>query len=109
MVADQEPVTSEKKHWTRFLNRDTAFYMGPEEITRVTRYPALFVAMRRVARGRYEVEFQPLCAARETLAPGELTERYARLVERQIRAAPADWPWSHRRWRLKKSLYDTGA
>ncbi len=109
MVADQEPVTSERKHWTRFLNRDTAFYMGPEEITRVTRYPALFVAMRRVARGCYEVEFQPLCAARETLAPGEFTERYARLVERQIRAAPADWPWSHRRWRLKKSLYDTGA
>jgi Kdo2-lipid IVA lauroyltransferase/acyltransferase len=29
MVADQEPTTSEHKHWTRFLNRDTAFYMGP--------------------------------------------------------------------------------
>src|SRR5690349_11130835 len=25
MVADQEPTTSERKHWTRFLNRDTAF------------------------------------------------------------------------------------
>lgn len=106
MVADQEPFTSEKKHWTRFLNRDTAFYMGPEEINRATRYPTVFVAMRRVARGRYEMEFEPLSAARERLAPGELTERYARLVERQIRAAPPDWPWSHRRWRLKRSLYD---
>jgi KDO2-lipid IV(A) lauroyltransferase len=105
MVADQEPVTSERKHWTRFLNRDTAFFMGPEEITRATRYPALFVAMRRLDRGRYEMEFLALCAAREALAPGELTERYARLVEAQIRAAPADWPWSHQRWRLKKSLY----
>src|SRR5437879_5104168 len=28
IVADQEPTTSEHKHWTRFLNRDTAFYMG---------------------------------------------------------------------------------
>jgi KDO2-lipid IV(A) lauroyltransferase len=108
MVADQEPVRSERKHWTRFLNRDTAFYMGPEEITRVTRYPALFVGMRRVARGRYEMELQPLAAAREALTPGELTERYVRLVEAQIRAAPADWPWSHIRWRLKKSLYDGG-
>ena len=69
MVADQEPVTSERKHWTRFLNRDTAFYMGPEEITRTTRYPALFVAMRRVRRGRYEIELVALCGAREALSP----------------------------------------
>ena len=41
----------------------------------------------------------------ETLAPGEFTERYAAMVEAQIRSAPADWPWSHKRWRLKKPLY----
>ena len=56
MVADQEPTTSEHKHWTRFLNRETAFYMGAEEIARVTRYPAFFVGMRRVSRGFYEME-----------------------------------------------------
>jgi lauroyl/myristoyl acyltransferase len=26
-------------------------------------------------------------------------------VEEQIRCAPSDWPWSHKRWKLKKSLY----
>jgi KDO2-lipid IV(A) lauroyltransferase len=51
MVADQEPTTSEHKHWTRFLNRDTAFYMGPEEISRVTRFPVFFIEMRRRSRG----------------------------------------------------------
>jgi len=105
MVADQEPTTSEHKHWTRFLNRDTAFYMGAEEIARVTRYPAFFITMRRVSRGHYEMGFKPLTTVGEVLAPGEFTERYARLVEEQIRAAPPDWPWSHKRWRLKKSLY----
>ncbi|HVY82236.1 MAG TPA: lysophospholipid acyltransferase family protein [Steroidobacteraceae bacterium] len=105
MVADQEPTTSEHKHWTRFLNRETAFYMGAEEIARVTRYPAFFVGMRRVKRGYYEIHIQPLTQDGETLATGELTERYARLVEAQIRAAPPDWPWSHKRWRLKKGLY----
>jgi Kdo2-lipid IVA lauroyltransferase/acyltransferase len=101
MVADQEPTTSEHKYWTRFLNRDTAFYMGPEEIARVTRFPVFFIAMRRTARGYYEIACQPL----EPVAGGSLTERYARLVEEQIRAAPADWPWSHKRWKLKKSVY----
>lgn len=105
MVADQEPTTSEHKHWTRFLNRETAFYMGAEEIARVTRYPAFFITMRRLSRGHYEMGFKPLSSVGEVLAPGEFTERYARLVEEQIRDAPPDWPWSHKRWRLKKSLY----
>ncbi len=107
MVADQEPVTSERKHWVRFLNRDTAFFLGAEEIARATRYAAFFVRLRRVARGHYEVEFVPLAAAGEQLPPGDFTNRYARLVEEQIRAAPADWPWSHKRWKLKKPLYGT--
>jgi Kdo2-lipid IVA lauroyltransferase/acyltransferase len=105
MVADQEPTTSEHKYWTRFLNRDTAFYLGPEEIARVTRFPVFFIAMRRTARGYYEMQFEPLATAAQSLPAGALTERYARRVEEQIRSAPCDWPWSHKRWKLKRSLY----
>ena len=105
MVADQEPTTSEHKYWTHFLGRDTAFYMGPEEIARATHFPVFFIALRRIARGQYEMEFQPLAAAPAGAPPGDLTERYARLVEQQIHAAPPYWPWSHKRWKLKKSVY----
>ena len=105
MVADQEPVSSERRHWLKFLNRDTAFFLGAEEIARSTRYAAFFVKLARTARGRYRAEFVPLAAAGEQLAAGEFTARYAKFVEDQIRAAPADWPWSHKRWKLKKPLY----
>ena len=105
MVADQEPTTSEHKYWTHFLGRDTAFYMGPEEIARVTRFPVFFIAMRRIARGYYEMEFQPLAAGGAVGPTGSLTERYARMVEQQIHAAPPYWPWSHKRWKLKRSVY----
>ena len=103
--ADQEPVQSENKHWLRFLNRDSAFYTGPEEIARATRYPVWFLKIRRVSLGVYAAEAVPLWDAVEKLASGELTERYAALAEQQIRAAPADWPWSHKRWKLQRSLY----
>jgi KDO2-lipid IV(A) lauroyltransferase len=105
MVADQEPTTSEHKYWTHFLGRDSAFYMGPEEIARVTRFPVFFIAMRRTARGHYEMEFEALAAAGQVGPSGALTERYARRVEQQIHAAPPDWPWSHKRWKLKRSVY----
>jgi Kdo2-lipid IVA lauroyltransferase/acyltransferase len=107
MVADQEPTTSEHKYWTRFLGRDSAFYMGPEEIARVTRFPVFFIAMRRLERGYYEMEFEPLAGAGASLPPGALSEAYARRVEAQIHASPPDWPWSHKRWKLKRSLYQS--
>lgn len=105
MVSDQEPTTSEYKHWTRFLNRDSAFYMGAEHIAKATRYEAFFLRMWRERRGHYAMQVVPLAAPKEPLAAGEFTERYARLVEAQIHEHPADWPWSHKRWKLKRSVY----
>ncbi len=100
MVADQAPVSSDFKHWTRFLGQPTAFYMGPEKIAQATRFAVIFTGMRRIARGQYEVDCELLAPPGERATPGEITERYARAVEQQIRAAPGDWMWSHRRWKL---------
>jgi KDO2-lipid IV(A) lauroyltransferase len=99
MLADQAPRTSEQQLLLPFLGRDTAFYLGPEQLARATRYDALYLSMRRVRRGRYEVTCLPLAEASEVLDPGEFTARYARLVEKDIRARPAEWTWGHRRWK----------
>ena len=100
MVADQAPVSSDFKHWTPFLAQPTAFYLGPAKIAQATRFAVLFARMLRRSRGHYEVVFEPLAAAGERATAAEITERYARAVEAQVRAAPADWLWSHRRWKL---------
>ena len=38
----------------------------------------------------------------EEVAELEITERYIRVLEREICAAPHLWLWSHRRWKHKK-------
>jgi Kdo2-lipid IVA lauroyltransferase/acyltransferase len=105
MVADQEPVTSDYKWWTQFLGTSTAFYMGPEKIVQATRGAAFFAAMRRIERGRYVVALERLASASTAVQTGEITERYARQVETQVLASPADWMWSHRRWKLRRPVY----
>jgi Kdo2-lipid IVA lauroyltransferase/acyltransferase len=102
IIADQVPRTSPEKLWLEFLHQDTPFYMGPEMLGRALRSQVAYVSMRRVARGHYEIEIQPLNVAGEKLASGELTERYARALERDIRRDPAGWWWSHQRWKLKR-------
>jgi KDO2-lipid IV(A) lauroyltransferase len=99
MLADQSPRTSEHQEVLKFFGRDTAFYFGPEQIARATRYGAVYVSLRRVRRGRYEVECRPLAGDGERLEPGEFTARYARMVEEDIRASPSEWTWGHRRWK----------
>jgi KDO2-lipid IV(A) lauroyltransferase len=104
MHADQVPASSGRRQWLTFLGRDTAFYPGPAEIARMTGYAAFFVAMYRSSRGQYQLDLVPICAAGERLDPEVFIARYARLVEEQIRAHPADWTWVHRRWKASRPL-----
>jgi KDO2-lipid IV(A) lauroyltransferase len=105
MNADQAPVSTDKRYWTQFLGQDTAFYIGAEQIARATRLPIIYVGVRRIRRGYYEVELKPLWDGREGILPNTVTERYARTCEIDVLKQPADWLWSYRRWRLKKPLY----
>jgi KDO2-lipid IV(A) lauroyltransferase len=102
IVADQAPTSSGVRYFTRFMGLDTAFFVGPEAIARAARLPVFYLAMRRESRGRYRVAFEPLAAAGEDLAEGEMLERYAAAVERLTREQPADWLWNYRRWKVQR-------
>ena len=102
LVADQVPRTSPERHWTTFLHQDTAFFKGPERMVRLLRARTVFVSIRRLARGCYEIELEPLTAVGEKPGAGVPTERYARVLERDITADPAGWWWSHKRWKKLK-------
>ena len=107
LIADQVPRTSPEKHWVAFLGQDTAFFMGPELLGRALRSQVVLAKTRRLARGRYELEFVPLNEPGEKLPNGEITSRYARALEAWIREDPPGWWWSHRRWKLKRGMYGT--
>jgi KDO2-lipid IV(A) lauroyltransferase len=103
IVADQAPTTSPRRHWTRFLGQDTAFYMGPERLARVMRARVVVAGIRRLRRGGYEAVFESVKGHGERLPAGEITERYARALERWVRDDPPGWWWSHKRWKLTRT------
>jgi len=106
LIADQTPPRDGKKHWSRFLNRDTAFFVGAEMVARFLDSPVLYVAMRRVGRGRYSVRLIPLAMPPFEHdgdgADAPIMERFARQLEDAIRASPADWLWLQKRWKYPK-------
>ncbi len=103
LVADQTPTHDELKYWTTFLHQDSAFFVGADAIARILKAVVVFVAMRRVGRGRYTMRVSVIAEPPyERGADTRVIERYVRALEEEIRSNPADWLWIHRKWKYPK-------
>ncbi len=101
IIGDQTPTFKKSRvHWTTFLNQETPFIMGAEEMARRTDQVLLFPIVSKPARGHYLVEYQKMDA--DPAIQGDITESYARMLEKSIRANPSIWLWTHRRWKKKR-------
>ena len=109
MVADQTPPRNMDKYWTRFLNQDTAFFTGADKIARFLDAPVIYIAMRRVSKGHYSVRVHVLVEPPYGDDDLQVVERYARRLELEVRANPADWLWVHNKWKYPKPLDGTAA
>lgn len=102
MVGDQSPRQSSAKHWVKFLNQDTAFFMGTERIAKKINQVVVYSEMVKKSRGIYEIEFITLAENMDELKDFELIDKFAEKLESSIKNHPHLWLWSHRRWKLKK-------
>ncbi len=103
LVSDQSPPPVAKKvYWIQFLGRETAFLRGAELFSRQYGLPVFYSECQRVKRGYYELTLSLITENPAALPDGEVTRRYARMLEKTILKKPEDWLWSHRRWKLKK-------
>ncbi|MEM9671162.1 MAG: lysophospholipid acyltransferase family protein [Bacteroidota bacterium] len=101
VVADQTPALGTTKHWITFLHRETGFYQGVEQLPRLTEYPVVFAAMYRVSRGYYKVQFHRVADPPHSVE-SQILAKYVQLAEKVIHDQPANWLWSHRRWKYTK-------
>ena len=99
LVADQSPGNLHNAYWMDFFGRPTGFVSGPEKGARAGNLPVLFTSIVKPKRGYYQGFLEVACEDPRALKEGELTLRYARYMEKVIRANPEMWLWSHRRWK----------
>ena len=96
LVADQRP--GRDRHYAELCGRRTAFFLGPERIARALRWPVYYLSCQRTALGRYACRVEKVADPPHE-QPGAIIDRYASLLQADIDRAPADWLWSHDRWR----------
>jgi KDO2-lipid IV(A) lauroyltransferase len=103
LISDQAP-HPENAYWTNFLHQDTPVFMGAERIAKATNSVVVFIAMRRVKRGFYSLEFQELTKEPKLETEFAITEMHVRALEKLIFEDPSNWLWTHLRWKHKRNL-----
>lgn len=99
LVADQNPGNPAKAWWANFFGKPAPFVMGPENAARQRDTAVLFANFYKVKRGLYSFSVEKFTERPADLAPGELTLRYIKYIEDKTRERPANYLWSHRRWK----------
>lgn len=104
IVADQFPGHgNDKRYWTTFLNQETAFFLGINQLAYMTQYPVFFAKVSHPKRGYYEIELVPISSPPYEKDNFDMIENYIKATEEVIKKDPAGWLWSHNRWKKKKS------
>ena len=102
LIGDQSPSNNRKKlYWTTFLHQPTGVMLGTEKFARQYDLPVLWMEIRKVKRGYYRLRLRPLEDHPSSTPDHSITDRTVRALETQIRAEPAFYLWSHRRWKLR--------
>ena len=100
-IADQNPSDPKRVSWNDFMNRKTAFFKGPEFVARRYNNLVYFGEIVKIKRGYYEIKMKLAFEQPRDTKEGEITEAYVRFLEDSIKRQPANWVWSHRRWKHK--------
>jgi KDO2-lipid IV(A) lauroyltransferase len=125
LLSDQAPHDYSKAFEFEFLNQKSYFVAGPGVLTVKYNLKPTVSWMRRTGRSRYEWSLEALeVDASYALTEPDLAQiariskahdlslvdserafrivkEFARILEMQIRSAPADWLWTHRRWKTR--------
>jgi KDO2-lipid IV(A) lauroyltransferase len=105
MAADQMPWKHSKKYWTTFLGQESAFYLGSDMLAKLTQCPVLFFAIKKTKRGYYEVDIKILCLPPHEKSSNEIMEKYVAATEELIKSQPANYLWSHKRWKYTREQH----
>lgn len=97
-ISDQRPGRNDNDNVIMFLNHYTAFITGSEVIAKKMDMDVLFFDVRLIKRGYYECNVHVISRNAKDTAQYELTNCYARLLEKRIQEQPAMWLWTHNRW-----------
>lgn len=98
--ADQAPYWYAGKHPIgEFMHQPTNAMLGSMGVACKLGHSVMYMKMKRVERGRYEMTLVPICRDASQCTPEEILRKYYDLLQDEINETPHSWLWTHKRWK----------
>ncbi len=101
LAADQNPGNPAAAYWVNFFGRPTPFIPGPEKGAVRNNTAVVFFGFHRKKRGYFHFSIKVLSTDAKNTKPGELTLLYKNALEAHIKTDPANYLWSHKRFKYE--------
>lgn len=99
LVADQNPGNPANGFWLPFFGKMAPFVKGPERTAKSLNAAIVLVNFYKRRRGHYQVDFEVLTTTPNDYAEGAITRELVHFIEDCVKKNPANYLWSHRRWK----------
>lgn len=105
LITDQSPyANSVANAKVDFLNQPTLTMTAAAAIARKFSMGVVYLSMRKESRGHYVIKFIPITENASAMGTEEIMQRYYNLLEEDIRFAPENYLWTHRRWKKEVQI-----
>lgn len=101
LAADQNPGHPANAFWMPFFGKPAPFVTGPAKGAIRSDAVVVMAEMQRIKRGHYHFGMRIIALDVRDMDPAQLAARYRDELERVIRQDPANYLWSHRRWKYE--------
>lgn len=98
-ASDQSPKISSTFHWQKFMGIEVPVHTGAEMLSKKYDMNVVFLKVKKIKRGYYQASVEVLSDNTKEVANYEITDKFLKLVEKQILEAPEYYLWTHKRWK----------
>jgi KDO2-lipid IV(A) lauroyltransferase len=99
LAADQNPGVPSTAYWMNFFGKPAPFTTGPAKGAVKNNTAVVIVGFKKIKRGYYSFTTSLIAENASSYLPEQLTVLYKNEIEKIIKKDPANYLWSHRRWR----------
>ncbi len=100
-IGDQSPSHRDAEYSVDFLNQPSLMFAGGAKLAKATSSAVVYQSISKTKRGYYSVTFHQVSQPGDDMSERAILQKFARLLEADIKNKPAYWLWSHKRWKHK--------
>ena len=98
-LSDQSPQIKKAVYWNNFMGIRVPIIIGPELMAKRFDYPVIYLQTDRIKRGYYTSKITILTENPRKLPDYQITDKFIKILEGQIREKPEFYFWTHKRFK----------